>query len=176
VTVEELEQMTPGEVWEWIPEYEDHYVASDKGRIYSFNGRRGEHRFLKLTPHKCGNGALYYVVSLHKEGRQKQFMVHRLILLAFVGPCPDDMEACHWDDDSSNNRLGNLRWDTKSANELDKVRNGNHYEASKTACSQGHPYTLENTSIKSDGSRRCKTCHREQEVNRYHRRLQEERV
>lgn len=33
-------------------------------------------------------------------------------------------------------------------------------------CSNGHEYTPENTSIRSDGSRRCLTCHREQESAR----------
>lgn len=32
----------------------------------------------------------------------------------------------------------------------------------RTHCSHGHEYTPENTHIKPDGSRRCRTCHREQ--------------
>ena len=52
-------------------------------------------------------------------------LVHRLVLEAFVGPCPDGMEACHGPDhDPSNNRLENLRWDTHSANMRDRAKNG----------------------------------------------------
>lgn len=47
-----------------------------------------------------------------------------LVLEEFVGSCPDGMECCHWDDDRSNNRLDNLRWDTHSNNVKDGYRNG----------------------------------------------------
>jgi len=36
----------------------------------------------------------------------------------------DGHECCHADDIPSNNRLGNLRWGTRSDNLLDAVRNG----------------------------------------------------
>lgn len=36
----------------------------------------------------------------------------------------------------------------------------------RPSCRAGHDYTPENTSIKPDGSRRCKTCHREQAAAR----------
>lgn len=51
-------------------------------------------------------------------------LVHRLVLLAFVGPCPDGMECCHFDGDRTNNALNNLRWDTGRANAQDRVRQG----------------------------------------------------
>lgn len=47
-----------------------------------------------------------------------------LVLEAFVGPCPEGMECCHYDDDRSNNRLNNLRWDTHANNVRDGYRNG----------------------------------------------------
>jgi len=46
-------------------------------------------------------------------------LVHRLVLEAFVGPCPDGMEACHLDSDKTNNRVSNLRWDTHLENMRD---------------------------------------------------------
>jgi hypothetical protein len=48
--------------------------------------------------------------------RTRRRYVAHLILEAFVGPCPDGMECCHKDDDPSNSRLDNLRWDTHAAN------------------------------------------------------------
>ena len=36
----------------------------------------------------------------------------------------------------------------------------------RTHCKNDHEYTPENTSIRPDGSRRCRTCHREQEAAR----------
>ena len=53
------------------------------------------------------------------------FYVHRLVLLVFVGPCPDGMECCHDPDpDPANNSIGNLRWDTPKANAADRIRHG----------------------------------------------------
>lgn len=34
------------------------------------------------------------------------------------------MECCHWDGDHANNRLENLRWDTREANRADARRHG----------------------------------------------------
>jgi hypothetical protein len=50
--------------------------------------------------------------------------IHRLVLEAFVGPCPNGFEACHNDGDRQNNRLENLRWDTRSGNHSDKEQHG----------------------------------------------------
>jgi hypothetical protein len=50
--------------------------------------------------------------------------VHRLVLEAFVGPCPDGMEGCHFDGNFRNNRVGNLRWDTRKGNMADARRHG----------------------------------------------------
>jgi hypothetical protein len=58
--------------------------------------------------------------------KRRMFYVHRIILESFIGPCPLGMEACHGDGDVNNNRLSNLRWDTRSSNARDKVRHGTH--------------------------------------------------
>lgn len=47
-----------------------------------------------------------------------------LVLEAFVGLCPDGMECCHYDDNQTNNKLSNLRWDTHANNVRDGYRNG----------------------------------------------------
>ena len=52
------------------------------------------------------------------------YLVARLVLEAFVGPCPEGMECCHEDDNFRNNCLGNLRWDTHLNNLKDRDRNG----------------------------------------------------
>jgi hypothetical protein len=52
--------------------------------------------------------------------------LHRLVLEAFVGPCPPGCVGCHANDDPSDNRLENLRWDTHKANSADAVRNGRY--------------------------------------------------
>lgn len=56
-----------------------------------------------------------------KKSRKKLF-VHRLVLLAFVGPCPEGLECCHWDGDHTNNKRDNLRWGTRADNIADLIR------------------------------------------------------
>jgi hypothetical protein len=101
------------------------YRVGDDGSVWSCLRKDGRTKQMVLGPVWCQlrhgtqpNGAHY--VSI----RRKSVLVHRLVLLVFVGPCPDGMECCHWDDDRSNNRLSNLRWDTRKANRSDGIRNG----------------------------------------------------
>lgn len=50
--------------------------------------------------------------------------IHRLVLEAFVGPCPQGMECRHLDGNAGNNVLSNLAWGTHLENEADRVRHG----------------------------------------------------
>lgn len=124
---------TADEIWTDVPGYEGLYQVSDLGRVKSparaKKIRDGAlqplpERLLRPTLVKRGPLVGRYLVNLWKENRYKTWLPHRLVLTAFVGPCPDGMEACHEDDDPGNNRLDNLRWDTRSANMRDRVRNG----------------------------------------------------
>jgi hypothetical protein len=129
---------------------DDRYLVSDLGEVFSVRSNR----LLKL--HSTYMGRL--MVEL---GRGNYRLVHRLVLEAFVGPCPEGQEGLHWDDDPLNNRLTNLRWGTSSENKHDSVRNGNHANARKTHCKRKHEYTLENTYVSTAGTRVCRTCKRE---------------
>lgn len=60
-------------------------------------------------------------------GNRKTRQLGRLVLEAFVGPCPDGMECCHYDDNPFNNKLTNLRYDTPSANKRDRARNSGRW-------------------------------------------------
>jgi hypothetical protein len=67
----------------------------------------------------------YVEVGLMRDGKQRTMLVHRLVLEAFVGPCPSGMEGCHDPDPNrQNNSLDNLRWDTRKRNHADKTRHG----------------------------------------------------
>ena len=47
-------------------------------------------------------------------------------LQAFVGAPPEGAVACHNNGNGYDNRVVNLRWDTRKANALDAVRHGMH--------------------------------------------------
>lgn len=92
--------------------------------------------------------------------RNRPFLVHRLVLEAFIGPAPEGAEGCHNDGDPSNNRVENLRWDTRSHNAQDSVRHGTHRNARKTHCLRGHELSGDNIFISKKGSRECRACHK----------------
>lgn len=130
------------EKWRSVTGYEGLYEVSNFGKIRSLpkikKNRHGWYTKMgvELKPWPVKSGHL--LVGLYPQGgyKIKIFSVHRLVLEAFVGPCPKGMEACHFPDkDPSNNRLDNLRWDTRSANQTDSVKHGtkpqgtDHYRA-----------------------------------------------
>jgi DNA-binding XRE family transcriptional regulator len=69
-------------------------------------------RWRRLTPSPLRRGNLVYEqVQLYSAPRKgRGFAVHRLVLEAFVGPCPPKMCAHHRDGNLSNNHLTNLFW------------------------------------------------------------------
>jgi len=87
-----------------LTSYGRHNFVSKKGRIL-----------------KCGMVGRYLVHGLSKDGIQLNYSVHRLVMLAFVGPRPEGLEICHGDGNPENNALSNLRYDTKVGNAADKV-------------------------------------------------------
>lgn len=66
----------------------------------------------------------YKKVHLRNRGKDRQRLVHALVLEAFVGRCPEGMEALHADGNPLNNQLSNLRWGTRAENRDDARRHG----------------------------------------------------
>lgn len=147
------------ENWKPVPGYEGVYEVSDLGRVRSLDRLDAAGRPRRGQPRSStADGGGYLQVSLWRDGSERRVSVHRLVLVAFVGPAPKGMEACHNDGDSTNNTLANLRWDTRSANSLDRVRHGTHPEARKTHCPAGHPYDEANTYLDPRARRQCRPC------------------
>ena len=94
------------------------YAVSDAGRIWS----GGSRRWLRLLPDRDG----HLQVVLYKDRRPCRRYVHRLVLEAFVGPCPAGYQGCHNNGNPADNRVENLRWGTASSNVADAVRHGTH--------------------------------------------------
>jgi hypothetical protein len=137
------------------------YRINQQGEVLSM--KQGEPRVMKSWVSEGRRR-----VMLRQDGKYVNCKIAVLLLTTFVGPRPEDLEACHNDGNSLNDALSNLRWDTSTANNLDQVRHGTHYEANRTKCDQGHDYTPENTMWrygkggKAGGKkyRKCKECHR----------------
>lgn len=111
---------TPPE-YRTVPGHED-YRVGDNGSVWS-KKIPGCHRWAggtwrKLEAFRNGSGYLCVTVG------RKQVRVHRLVLEAFVGPCPEGMECRHLDGNPTNNRLENLCWGSKQENMDDRSRHG----------------------------------------------------
>lgn len=102
------------EQWRPIPGYETFYEVSDLGNVRRHrNALLWSGRPVKQT--LAGNG--YRRVMLSKNGHEKSMRVHRLALLAFVGPPPTAKHQCnHKNGVKEDNRLENLEWATPKAN------------------------------------------------------------
>jgi hypothetical protein len=136
------------EEWRPIPGYEGIYEASNRGRVRSLcritdRGRNWRGRV--MSPVEMPSG--YRIVTLWRNGKQRTALVHRLVLLAFVGEPPRSTEALHADGNRENNSIENLSWGTHSENQLDQVEHGTHSNASKTRCPVGHPFDAANTYV-----------------------------
>lgn len=139
------------EIWVPVVGYEGLYEVSDLGAVRSLSRRVGtSNGGWRLTPTKELRPCLrsgYPSVVLFKEGKRKRVAVHRLVLETFVGPCPAGAEACHENGRRDDPRLVNLRWDTRRANQADRVRHGtsglygrrlNPDEAAQILAERGH--------------------------------------
>lgn len=99
-----------------IPNFPN-YAITECGNIWS------DLSFKVLKP---GLSHGHFKVILCKNKKRYNRYVHRLVLETFVGPCPPKMECRHLDGNPQNNNLENLRWDTRSKNQIDAVKHGTH--------------------------------------------------
>lgn len=109
------------EIWKSIINYENLYEISNYGRVKRFYKDKRSKLFKILKPIKDKGRE---VVNLSKNGICKQIFIHKLVMEAFVGPCPKGMQICHGDGDPINNKQENLRYGTYKENANDKIKHG----------------------------------------------------
>lgn len=111
------------------------YRVGDDGSLWSRwknggNDRTGQvltdrwRRLKGWVDKRRGKNTGYIKVGLMKDGVLYRLRLHRLILEAFIGPCPKGMQGRHLDDNKENLRLSNLAWGTPHDNAEDRQRNG----------------------------------------------------
>ena len=114
------------EVWKDIPCYEGIYQASNLGRIRSTEGKTTysrkhgvRHWKSRVLKPKVDNQSSQRV-SLWKEGKRKDLLVHRLVAATFLGKPPKNYTVNHKDGNRLNNCIDNLEWISLA----DNIRHG----------------------------------------------------
>lgn len=102
------------EVWKPVKGTKGMYAVSNLGRVLS----RVKKPPVILKGSKTQDG--YYQVTFNG----KTHRVHVLVLEAFIKKRPFRHDGCHNDGNPSNNRLDNLRWDTRKNNVADNIKHG----------------------------------------------------
>lgn len=112
----------PNEIWKDIPDYEGLYQVSNLGRIKSLERyvyrptinvyQKHNTKILKT----CLNNDGYRHLHLKNEGKIKDFLVHRLVALAFIPNPENKTQIDHINTVRTDNRVENLRWVTPSEN------------------------------------------------------------
>ena len=92
------------------------YQISNLGRVWSSKSQK----YLAGVPNNAG---YLQVKMIAANGKRKNELIHRLVALHFVDNPDNKPEVDHIDRNRQNNNSDNLRWLTKSENNLNK----NHY-------------------------------------------------
>lgn len=114
------------QIWKAVPDYEGLYEVSSEGNVRSLNrfvnGRNGK----KLKKGKdCKPFKRKYLsVTLSKEGKTRQYSIHRLVALAFLDKPASLDEINHIDGIKDNNNVTNLEWCNRSQNLKHAIANG----------------------------------------------------
>lgn len=122
----------PAVLYKPIPDFPGYRAGTD-GSIWTqwkrtwTKGREGSlfvlsDEWRRLRPSVKKNG--YLKLTLFRDGRAFQRLVHRLVLETFVGPCPPGHECAHDNGVRTDCRLDNLFWKTKKGNASDRERHG----------------------------------------------------
>ena len=133
------------EEWKAIPGYEGLYEASNLGRIRTAEGkttssarfpvRVWKQRIMKQKYAKRKNTSVRDArVCLWKEGKEKTFLVSRLIAMTWCDGYQDGLTVNHKDGNPENNNADNLEWLSLADNIRHGFKNG-LYKSS-------HPCTL----------------------------------
>lgn len=112
---------TDAEQWRQVAGWP--YEVSSLGNVRRSGRASGATVGLVLKQHTDQGG--YKKILLAKDGGGgKWYTVHRLVLEAFVEPCPVDHNANHRNGVKSDNRVENLEWVTRSENQVHAYETG----------------------------------------------------
>ena len=108
--------------------YEGLYEVSNLGKVKAIKWHRGEEE-KEMKPYTTYKG--YLRLRLCKNGKGKQFQIHRLVAEAFI-PNPENKPYIdHINTDRTDNRVENLRWVTNKENCNNPISKQNYSKSNK---------------------------------------------
>ena len=113
------------EIWKDIDGYEGMYQISNLGRVKSLErkdrmGRLVKEKIIKPKDDKDG----YKRLILYKDGKGKNYRIHRLVATTFIPNPENKPQVNHKDCNVSNNNVDNLEW-------VISLENNNHGDHNK---------------------------------------------
>ena len=106
---ENLIDVDVGEILKPIQGYENKYLISSYGRVWSIRSKK----WLKYSVPSNG----YAQVGLSLNNKRTSYMIHRLVAKTFLQKPTNKDYVNHIDGNKLNNRVNNLEWVTRSDNE-----------------------------------------------------------
>ena len=94
--------------WRYIDNFNNKYKIYDNGEIFSLKSNKFMLKQMNLSG--------YYHVTLSDDNVSKNYLIHRLVVEAFIGKIPDNKVVDHIDRNKTNNNINNLRIVTQSVN------------------------------------------------------------
>ena len=144
--------------WKPVKGYEGLYDVSADGEVRSTRRQGAPGGLRKLYVNQDG----YHMVKLCKDGKERRWMVHRLVYEAFVSVIPDGLEINHIDENKQNNHVSNL----EAISHVENVRHGtgiermrqNHYKRVEQYTLDGEliaVYPSQKAAAEATGINRC---------------------